>query len=129
MLTQKSAWIFAAISGLLAVALGAFGSHALKDLLLANNRLETYELANRYHFYHTLAILAVGLLMDKLPGKNTQLSATFMLLGMFLFSGSLYLLSLTDITKFAIITPVGGVFMIAGWALLILAVAKFNGRK
>ena len=124
MLTQKTAWISASISGLLAVALGAFGSHALKDLLLANGRQETYELATRYHFYHTLAILGVGILMDKLPGKNIQMSATFMLFGMILFSGSLYLLSLTNITKFAIITPFGGVCMITGWALLFLAVFK-----
>jgi uncharacterized membrane protein YgdD (TMEM256/DUF423 family) len=128
MLTQKNAWISASISGLLAVALGAFGAHALKNLLLANGRQETYELATQYHFYHTLAILGVGILMDKLPGKNIQLSATFMLLGMILFSGSLYLLSLTNITKFAIITPVGGVCMIAGWTFLFLAVFKSKNQ-
>jgi uncharacterized membrane protein YgdD (TMEM256/DUF423 family) len=129
MLTQKSALMCAAISGLLAVALGAFGAHALKELLLANDRQDTYDLATRYHFYHTLAILGVGILMDKLPGKTAQLSATLMLLGMILFSGSLYVLALTDITRFAIVTPIGGVCMIGGWALLIVTVAKLKTQE
>jgi uncharacterized membrane protein YgdD (TMEM256/DUF423 family) len=124
MLSQRTTLLITSISGILAVALGAFGAHALKDMLVANNRLETYELATRYHFYHTLALIGVSILMDRFPGKYIQLSATFLLLGMILFSGSLYILSLTNLTKFAIITPFGGIFMIAGWAALFVAIAK-----
>lgn len=124
MLTQRTTLLIASVSGILAVALGAFGAHALKDLLVSNNRIETYELATRYHFYHTLALIGVSILTDKFPGKYIQLSTAFLLLGMILFSGSLYILSLTNITKFAIVTPFGGVFMIAGWAALLMAIVK-----
>jgi uncharacterized membrane protein YgdD (TMEM256/DUF423 family) len=124
MLSQRTTLLIASVCGILAVALGAFGAHALKDMLVANNRLETYELATRYHFYHTLALIGVSILMDKFPGKYIQLSATFLLLGVILFSGSLYILSLTNISKFAIVTPLGGVFMIAGWTSLLMAIVK-----
>ncbi len=69
MLTQRTTLLIASVSGILAVSLGAFGAHALKDLLVANNRIETYELATRYHFYHTLALIGVSILTDKFPGN------------------------------------------------------------
>lgn len=121
--SKQILWV-GACSGLLAVALGAFGSHALKPLLTANNRLDTYELASRYHFYHTLALLAIGLITAKAESKLTVLSAWFILSGIIIFSGSLYTLSLTNQTWLGMITPIGGLCLIGGWACLGVGVYK-----
>ena len=124
MLTQKQVLLIAAALGFLGVALGAFGAHALKDILTVNRRLDTYELAVRYHFYHTFALFTVGMMMDKFSGSGFKLSAFLFLIGIVLFSGSLYALCLLNITMIAVITPIGGVFLIAGWATLFVAVFK-----
>jgi uncharacterized membrane protein YgdD (TMEM256/DUF423 family) len=128
MLSQKQTLLVAAVLGILAVSLGAFGAHALKNLLTASGRLDTYELAVRYHFYHTFALLAVGILMDKYSSSGLGLSALLFLIGLILFSGSLYALCLLNISKIAIITPFGGVFLIAGWATLFTAILR-NSKK
>ncbi len=118
MINQKQTLLIASFSGMLAVGLGAFGAHALKALLLQNNRVDTYELAVRYHFYHTLALLAIAILMDRLNTRWLGYAAASMLVGIILFSGSLYLLALLNETAFAIATPFGGVFLLMGWGLL-----------
>lgn len=116
MKTQKSILVTACMLGLLGVAIGAFGAHALKDLLLKNNRLDTYELAVRYHFYHALALLGIGALIKKDADKFLMWGSQLLLGGVILFSGSLYVLALFNTTKVAMITPLGGVLLIAGWA-------------
>ncbi len=128
MLSQKQTLSVAAVLGMLAVSLGAFGAHALKNLLSASGRLDTYELAVRYHFYHTFALLAVGILMDKYSDSRLGLSALLFLIGLILFSGSLYALCLLNISKIAIITPFGGVFLIAGWTTLFISILQ-NSKK
>lgn len=124
MINTRQTLLIASFSGVLAVSLGAFGAHALKPLLVENGRLDTFELAVRYHFYHTLALLAIGLLMDRYNPKTLSLSALFMLIGMLLFSGSLYVLAILNTTSVALITPIGGVFLIGGWGLLFYTVLK-----
>jgi uncharacterized membrane protein YgdD (TMEM256/DUF423 family) len=124
MINLRQTLLIASFSGFLAVALGAFGAHALKQVLLENNRTDTFELAVRYHFYHTLALLAIALLMDRFGSKWLSISAICILIGMLLFSGSLYLLALANNTSFAIITPIGGVFLLTGWGFLFLAAFK-----
>jgi uncharacterized membrane protein YgdD (TMEM256/DUF423 family) len=101
----------------LAVGLGAFGAHGLKELLEANQRGDTFQLAVRYHFYHAFAILFVGILQKSDHQKLFGYAAACFILGILFFSGSLYILSFTDITKFGAITPIGGLFFIAGWIL------------
>ncbi len=128
MLSQRQTLLVASALGVLAVALGAFGAHALKNLLSATGRLDTYELAVRYHFYHTFALLAVSILMDKYSLPRLKLSALLFFIGIILFSGSLYALCLFNISKIAIITPFGGAFLIAGWATLFIAVLR-NSEK
>ena len=128
MLSQRQTLLVASALGVLAVALGAFGAHALKNLLSATGRLDTYELAVRYHFYHTFALLAVAILMDKYSLPRLKLSALLFFIGIILFSGSLYALCLFNISKIAIITPFGGAFLIAGWATLFIAVLR-NSEK
>ncbi len=121
MINSRQTLLIASLSGFLAVALGAFGAHALKQILLENNRTDTFELAVRYHFYHTFALLVIALLMDRFNSKWMPISALCILTGMILFSGSLYLLALANNTSFAIITPIGGVFLLAGWGFLFLS--------
>jgi uncharacterized membrane protein YgdD (TMEM256/DUF423 family) len=122
-MNQKITLLTGAVLGMLGVAVGAFGAHALKNLLTQNGRVETFELAVRYQFYHALAILLVGILMDKFSGTAIHWTPLLMLLGVILFSGSLYAYSLTNVKGFAMITPIGGLFLLAGWAWLVYAIA------
>jgi len=112
----------AALLGALSVAIGAFGAHRLKPLLTANGHLDTFETAVRYQFYHVLALLAVGVLAQARPELRGSLGTTAVLwlAGMVIFSGSLYAICFTDISKFGAVAPVGGVLLIAGWVRLAL---------
>ena len=106
----------AGISGALAVGLGAFGAHSLEELLIQTNRLETFQTAVHYHFYHTLALLGIGILGTLKPEwKGLGISAWCMILGILIFSGSLYILCLTGLTWLGGITPLGGLAFILGW--------------
>ncbi len=104
------------ILGALAVGLGAFGAHALKETLAQSGYTETFKTANQYHFYHTFALALIALLPN--PEKYKWATYCF-LMGMVLFSGSLYVLSISKISAIGAITPFGGVFFIAGWVLLV----------
>lgn len=105
--------------GLFGVAIGAFGAHALKDLLLKNGRLDTFDTGVKYQFYHALALLGVGILL-KVFGEDKYLvwAGWLFVSGVVIFSGSLYVLSLTNTKWLGAITPIGGVFFIAGWVCL-----------
>ena len=121
----KNILVIAGISGALAVGIGAFGAHGLEQLLIQNGRLDTFETAVSYHFYHTLGLLGLGILaMIKPEWKGLSLAAWGMLLGILIFSGSLYILALTGITWLGAITPLGGVGFILGWLALAYAVLK-----
>lgn len=107
----------------LAVALGAFGAHALKTHL-SSEMLHTWETGVKYHFYHALGLLLIGILAVYAPSVYLKWSAILLCAGVVLFSGSLYALSLSGIKILGAITPLGGLSFIAGWILLILAVWK-----
>lgn len=104
--------------GFFSVALGAFGAHALKPFLLGNNRLATYETAVEYQMYHGLALLLTGILGFLFPKINFSLIAALFLGGIFVFSGSLYLLCATGLKWLGAVTPLGGICFLAGWILL-----------
>ncbi len=123
-MTQRQILLTGTLLGLLGVALGAFGAHALKPMLAAAGRTDTYELAVRYQFYHAFALLATGLLMSKHSHRLFGRAALCFLLGVLLFSGSLYIMAIFQTSTVALVTPVGGVFLIAGWALLATAIAR-----
>lgn len=106
----------AAALGFLAVALGAFGAHALKETLMANGTTEVWNKAVFYHFVHALVLL----LLATLPGTARMVSALFGG-GIVIFSGSLYFLALTNIRWFGAITPIGGLCFLAGWLWLIIS--------
>jgi uncharacterized membrane protein YgdD (TMEM256/DUF423 family) len=121
-MNQQNTLLTAAILGCLSVGLGAFGAHALKETLTASGRVETYELAVKYQFYHTLALLGIGLLMNKIPGSSLMISSALIAGGVVLFSGSLYLLALTSLRFVVFLTPLGGLLMLAGWATMAYAI-------
>jgi len=121
---KKKILLIAMISGALVVALGAVGSHALKDILLLNNRLETYETAIRYHAFHTIALFCIGILIRMIRSDQLIYGAYCMLAGMVLFSGSLYGLSLSNRLFLAYITPVGGILLLTSWLILFYGIYK-----
>jgi uncharacterized membrane protein YgdD (TMEM256/DUF423 family) len=112
-----------------AVILGAFGAHYLKQIM-GPEQLVTFETGVRYQFYHSFALLACGILYTHFPFKQVKLASTFFLLGIVLFSGSLYALTLlkangqVGLGGVGILTPIGGLLFILGWLMLFLAVIK-----
>jgi len=121
---QKLILLAASAFGAVSVIIGAFGAHALRATLESQGRLETFETAVKYQFYHTLALLVIGLLMYKISDKFLGYAGYSMIGGVIIFSGSLYILCLTGIRWLGAITPIGGVLMIVGWALLFWSVAR-----
>lgn len=120
---SKTLLLSAAISGFLAVSFGAFGAHALKAQLGAD--ITIYQTAVQYHFYHSLALLAAGLLLLRYPGtRSFQLSGLGFLLGLVIFCGSLYLLAITQTRWLGAITPIGGLLFLLGWAALAIGVYR-----
>lgn len=118
---QKFVLITASALGAFSVMIGAFGAHILQELLETKGRVGTFETAVQYQFYHTLALLAIGLLMFKVEDKLLDYAAISMIAGIVIFCGSLYLLSVSGYRWLGMITPVGGLFFIAGWLLLFFA--------
>ena len=114
----------AAVNGLLAVMLGAFMSHSLEETI-TTELLTVFQTGVLYHMYHSLAALAVGILSHIFPKvRLLKFSAYSFLLGIVFFSGSLYLLALTELPMIGLITPIGGAFFIFGWIMLCIFGAK-----
>ena len=106
------------LSGMLAVMLGAFGAHALRARL-DDYSIGVFETAVQYHFYHSLALLAVGIVALSQPQTVLLKSSGWLfLVGILIFSGSLYLLGITGIRWLGAVTPLGGLAFIGGWACL-----------
>lgn len=118
--------IAGAVNAAIAVMLGAFGAHALKEKL-SERYLAIWETAVQYQMFHAIGLLVIGVLASSaLLGQNTQLNwAGYLILaGIIIFSGSLYALSLSGIGVLGAITPIGGVLFIVGWIMLIIAAIK-----
>lgn len=121
---ERVFFILGALFSGLGVALGAFGAHGLKERL-TSDALSTYETAVRYQMYHALALLAVAYAAQRWPDSNLVAIAGWLFVaGIVLFSGSLYLLSITDVRWLGAIAPLGGAAFIAGWLCLAWAVWK-----
>ena len=115
----------AAVLGALAVAIGAFGAHGLESVLIEYDRVQTFETGVQYHFYHALAILLTGIIIAQWGDhKLLRYSAFSFMGGIVVFSGSLYVLSLTNVTWLGAITPIGGIAFILGWVLLLIGIGK-----
>jgi uncharacterized membrane protein YgdD (TMEM256/DUF423 family) len=112
-----------ALAGFIGVAFGAFGAHGLRNRL-SPEMLAVFETGVRYQMYHAFAVLIVALATTRFDGWLIRAAGWSFTLGIVLFSGSLYALALTGVTKLGIITPLGGLAFLAGWAfLLVLALA------
>ena len=111
--------LLGALSGLISVAAGAFGAHALKQRLDAS-ALSVFETAARYQMYHALALVAVGLLAARAPSPSPLLTVAGWLFvaGTLLFSGSLYALALSGLRVLGAVTPLGGLAFLGGWLLV-----------
>ena len=113
--------VLAAVSGFLAVGLGAFGAHGLRDRFDAYS-MGVFETAVQYQMYHSLALLGVGVLLLHAPGSALlRASAVLFCLGIVIFSGSLYVLSFSGLRWLGAITPLGGLAFLAAWACLAVA--------
>lgn len=110
----------ASLLGGVAVALGAFGAHAMRGKV-AENLLANYETGVRYHFYHALALFAVVIAIQRWPTSSLPTIAGWLfIVGIAIFSGSLYVMAFTGLRWLGAITPIGGVAFIAGWICLML---------
>ncbi len=121
---SRTSILWGALMGGLAVAIGAFGAHALKPMLAEMGRVETFELAVKYQFYHALALIVTGLTMTLFESRLLRYGGLFFLLGILFFSGSLYVLCFTGLGLLGAVTPIGGIFFILGWTFLFLGVYK-----
>ena len=123
---MKGSIISGAIHGFLAVSLGAFGAHALENVLDDYGQ-GIWDTAVQYQMFHAAALVLIGILMSaKLFGEMKQLKTAMICMnaGIFFFSGSLFVLALSGIKVLGAITPIGGVFFLIGWAMLIVATLK-----
>jgi len=121
-MTARLIFQVAALLGALGVGIGAFGAHGLRKMLEASGRFDTFETAVRYQFYHTLALLAIGVLLQLRPELRLLGTTAWLWVGgILVFSGSLYVLCFTGITWLGAITPLGGLLFIGGWITLFLA--------
>lgn len=126
----KPAVIWGAVMAALAIIFGAFGAHALKAIMAADQLL-VYETGVRYQFYHSVALFITGILYALQPAKNYKTATILFVLGILFFSGSLYAMSLLSIKNISlgpigIITPIGGLLFILGWLFVLGGTLKRN---
>ena len=120
---MKTYIIIGALLSAIGVVIGAFGSHSLKTKLNPEE-LVIYDIATRYLMYHAIGIISLGILAYNVPASVVEIPIIIMLIGIVLFSGSLYLISIKGYTKLGIITPIGGTAFIISWVLLAINIFK-----
>lgn len=120
----RTFWMVGSLLALLAVAAGAFGAHALRERL-SEDLLAVFETGARYHMYHALALLAAGWAVNQWSGAYATAAGWLFIVGIVIFSGSLYVLALTGVRWLGAITPIGGAAFLVGW--LCLALAAWRG--
>ncbi len=121
---SRLAILLGAGNAVLAILLGAFAAHAVRDSLSAK-MLSVFQTAVDYHLYHALGLIIVGLLINQRPNNRLlNASVVTMLMGIIIFCGSLYALSLTGLTWLGMITPFGGIALVVAWALVLFAFIK-----
>lgn len=123
MSAERTFALLGAVAALLAVAAGAFGAHALRARL-GPDLLEVYETGARYQMYHALALFAAAWAVGRWSAPQAIWAGWLFVVGIVLFSGSLYVLALTGVRAFGAITPLGGLAFLAGWAALAWSVVR-----
>ncbi len=130
---MKTTLIWACIFGATAIAFGALGAHALKAVLTAQ-QLASFDTAVKYQMYHALFLLAVALLQNGLPKVNFTWVKNLAVVGVLLFSGSIYLLALQNVTGVNVrflgpITPLGGILLMAAWLVLLVKIVQLKRQE
>ncbi|HQX48009.1 MAG TPA: DUF423 domain-containing protein, partial [Steroidobacteraceae bacterium] len=122
-MTKDARWMIslAALSIGLATALGAFGAHGLRNVL-SPDRLEVFETAVKYQFYHSLGLLGAGLTVAARERRGVRLAARLIVVGMVLFAGSIYALTFGAPKAIGVVTPLGGLSLMTGWVLFALTI-------
>lgn len=115
---MKTQLILGALVAGLGVGIGAFGAHGLREMLAQRGYADTFETAVRYQMYHALAILLLPALQGFVAQSHLRLVAILFLIGVVIFSGSLYVLTLSGVRWLGAVTPIGGLCFLAGWAWL-----------
>ncbi len=120
MKTVRQFIIIAAVLGFIGVALGAFGAHGLESTLVYNGHKDTFKTASEYQMIHALALLMVAWVLStgKFDPKHLTRAGYFFVAGTVIFSGSLYILAIFDLSIMGALAPIGGVCLLAGWGLL-----------
>lgn len=122
--------VLAALFGFIGVGLGAFGAHGLAAYFATHSDLEgTFHTAVQYHLYHALALLGVAWVAERYPGRPARWSGYLFAIGIILFSGSLYVLSLTNLRIMGAVAPLGGLAFLGGWLCLGLAAWRGSTRQ
>lgn len=122
---SKRILLLGSILAALAVMIGAFGAHGLKNIVEAN-LLQTFETGVRYHFYHAFALLFLGILKLNLPQLKTNLTSLAFAVGILLFSFNCYFYVISGVKIFAILVPIGGVLFILGWLALAFGLLRLK---
>lgn len=117
-------FLLGSVSAFLGVALGAFGAHGLQDRLAALDTADTFETGVRYHLIHALALLAVSWATTRWSGGAVTAAGWLFVVGILLFSGSLYVLAISGVRWLGAITPFGGLAFLAGWAALVWSMIR-----
>ena len=112
------------IFGFLSVAIGAFGAHELTPALIQSEKLDVFELAVEYQFYHACALLLNGIINHLFPSVKFKYASVCFIAGVILFSGSLYALSFTPLGILGLLTPMGGIMLLLGWAFLMVGLIE-----
>jgi uncharacterized membrane protein YgdD (TMEM256/DUF423 family) len=112
--------LIAAVAGFLGVSLGAFGAHGLRDRL-SPDMMAAFQTGVQYHLIHAAALLAVSAIAVRTTSRMIPMAGWLFTLGILLFSGSLYVLAISGVTRLGMVTPFGGLAFLAGWALLAIA--------
>lgn len=126
--TERLFLAMGAAAGFLAVALGAFGTHALHGKLPAD-RLAIFETASRYQMFHALALVGTGILVGRRRGRAAPMAGWLFAIGIVVFCGSLYILAATGARWWGAVTPFGGLAWLAAWALLVLSAWRGPARE
>lgn len=120
---DRTLLLVGALAGFIAVGFGAFGAHSLRGRL-SPEMLAVFETGARYQMYHALAILMTAVALGFVDDRLLRVGGWLFTLGIVLFSGSLYALALTGVTSLGMITPLGGLAFLAGWALLMVSALR-----
>jgi uncharacterized membrane protein YgdD (TMEM256/DUF423 family) len=122
--------VAAAVFGFLGVALGAFGAHGLRAHFAANPDLEpTFDTAVQYHLLHAAVLVGAAWVAERFPGRAARLAGWLFIVGIVLFSGSLYILSVFNVRMMGAVAPLGGVALIGGWLCLGLAAWRTPAKE